>query len=274
MVVPVVGLEPTLPGERDFESRASTNSATPAPTGRKSPIGFCRCQAVPEGLLLLSLGRSEDLAQDDGIPGSRRSGEKLADRPATNGTPGPGHLRPAFFDAFQGRLFRRTEGRVGPGRGGGSRWGRSCGGDGQGRRRRGGRFHGRAEEIEDAQLPGGLSGCGLFRGSVGPLSFENLLTRFVIQFRQGLVLVLLFFSLEVLPNEFQGCDDHEDQQDDGLGILKELFHLTGVAGMDGEASSPEVFARSCRRFRPVRRRQQSTHASGCRRERSGSARSP
>ncbi|GEM_PF-3081945 len=28
MIVPKVGLEPTLPEERDFESRASTNSAT------------------------------------------------------------------------------------------------------------------------------------------------------------------------------------------------------------------------------------------------------
>ncbi len=28
--VPAVGIEPTLPKEHDFESRASTNSATPA----------------------------------------------------------------------------------------------------------------------------------------------------------------------------------------------------------------------------------------------------
>jgi len=67
------------------------------------------------------------------------------------------------------------------------------------------------------------------------LSFENLLTRFVIQFRQRLGLVLLLFSLEILPDEFQGRDDHEDQQDDGLGILEEFFHVTGMAGMDGEA---------------------------------------
>ena len=32
--LPAVGLEPTLPKKRDFESRASTNSATPAWTGR------------------------------------------------------------------------------------------------------------------------------------------------------------------------------------------------------------------------------------------------
>lgn len=62
----------------------------------------------------------------------------------------------------------------------------------------------------------------------------------VVKFRQGLVLVLLLFPLAILPDEFQGRDDHEDQQDDGLGILEEFFHLTGVAGMDGEVSSPEV----------------------------------
>ena len=180
MVVPVVGLEPTLPRERDFESRASTNSATPARTGRESPVGIFRCQAVPERLLLLPLGRSEDLTQDDGIPGSRGSGEKFADRPATDGPPGPDHFRPAFLDTFQGSLFRRTKGRFGPGRGGGGRWRWS--GARQGRRRRGsdgflrGGTHGRAEEIEDAQLLGSLSGCELFRGWFAPLSLENLLT--------------------------------------------------------------------------------------------------
>lgn len=30
MKIPAAGIEPALPRERDFESRASTNSATPA----------------------------------------------------------------------------------------------------------------------------------------------------------------------------------------------------------------------------------------------------
>ena len=136
MVVPVVGLEPTLPRERDFESRASTNSATPASTGRESPIGIFRCQAVPERLLLLPLGRSEDLTQDDGIPGSRGSGEKFADGSATAGPPRADRFQGGFLDAFEGRLFGRAEGRVGPGGGGESRWRWSRAR--QGRRRRGG----------------------------------------------------------------------------------------------------------------------------------------
>ncbi len=177
------------------------------------------------GALLLPLRWAEDLAEDDGIAGGSGGGEKFADWTALVGPPGPGDPGLAFLDAFQGRLFGRAEGRLGFR--GGQGWSSSAAR--KGRRRRGGLFfrpgtYRWPEEIEDAQLLRGLL-LERRRGRGAPLPLKDFLAGVVVEIGQGLVLVPLLLPLQVLPDEFQGRDDHEDQENNGLGIIEECFHL-------------------------------------------------
>ena len=63
------------------------------------------------------------------------------------------------------------------------------------------------------------------------MPLQELLAGVVVEIGQGLVLLaLLLLPLEILPDEFQGRDDHENQEDDGLGIIEECFHLIEELG--------------------------------------------
>ena len=67
--IPVEGIEPTLPKERDFESRASANSATPASRNRQCCSNSPSAQSEKGGnfLRFQRLGRADDLGEDHGF---------------------------------------------------------------------------------------------------------------------------------------------------------------------------------------------------------------